>query len=134
MWLKEHCYKTGRKGWAFGELLAMFWWKNWKPWKENPILVEPLNQIAAWDEVECSHLLSSVELSKMEEAKVAFVRGSLFGTKIKGGMAEKWDKYVRFFHKMTNAHRRRNHLSMVKINGVWSNKESEMREQVVRDF
>ena len=44
------------------------------------------------------------------------------------------DKNTRFFHKMTDAHRRRNHLSRIKINGEWFSEDAEMKTHVVRAY
>ena len=35
-----------------------------------------------------------------------------------------------FFHRMTNAHKRKNHMARVKINGVWITKDRELREEM----
>ncbi|RVW27199.1 hypothetical protein CK203_092563 [Vitis vinifera] len=47
---------------------------------------------------------------------------------------KKGDRNMRFFHKMTNAHRRRNDVDKIKINGVWLSEENEIKEGVVRSF
>ena len=44
------------------------------------------------------------------------------------------DRNTRFFHQMTNAHRRRNQLTRVKVNGRWFAEESEIKEEVSRAF
>ena len=44
------------------------------------------------------------------------------------------DRNTRFFHQMTNAHRRRNQLTKVKVNGRWLTKESEIKKEVSRAF
>ena len=44
------------------------------------------------------------------------------------------DKNIGFFHKMANAHKRRNYVDKIKINGVWLSKENEIKEGVVRAF
>lgn len=40
------------------------------------------------------------------------------------------DRNTRFFHRMTNAHRRRNQMARVKINGMWFTKENNIKEEV----
>ena len=47
---------------------------------------------------------------------------------------KKGEKNMRFFHKMINAHRRRNIVDIIKINGVWFLEENEIRDGVVRAF
>ena len=44
------------------------------------------------------------------------------------------DRNTSFFHKMANAHRRRNLLSRVKINGSWLTEENVVRNGVVNEF
>ena len=44
------------------------------------------------------------------------------------------DKNIGFFHKMANAHRRRNYVDRIKINCVWISEDNEIKEGVVRDF
>ena len=44
------------------------------------------------------------------------------------------DKNARFFHKMTNAHARRNLLTKVKINGVTLTNEDEIKVGVCRAY
>ena len=44
------------------------------------------------------------------------------------------DRNTSFFHKMANAHKRRNHMSRLKINGVWYNECAGLKEQVVSAF
>ena len=44
------------------------------------------------------------------------------------------DRNTRFFHQMTNTHRRRNQLTRVKVNGRWFTEESEIKEEVSRAF
>ena len=49
-------------------------------------------------------------------------------------MLRKGDKKRKFFHKMTNAHSRRNSLVRVKIENGWLIEEGEIKEVVVRHF
>ena len=44
------------------------------------------------------------------------------------------DRNTRFFHQMANAHRRRNQLTRVKVNGRWLTEESEIKEEVSKAF
>ena len=41
------------------------------------------------------------------------------------------DRNTSFFHKMVNAHRRRNNVDEIRINGVWLLEENEIKEGVV---
>ena len=47
---------------------------------------------------------------------------------------KKGDRNTGFFHKMVNAHRRRNDVDRIRINGVWILKENEIKEGIVNDF
>ena len=44
------------------------------------------------------------------------------------------DKNTKFFHKMANAHKRRNHLKRIRINGEWFNDENDLRNEVLKAF
>ena len=44
------------------------------------------------------------------------------------------DRNTRFFHRIANAHRRRNQLTRIKVNGRCLTKESEIKEEVSRAF
>ena len=44
------------------------------------------------------------------------------------------DRNTRFFHRMANAHRRRNCLKSININGRKINKEAEIKEGLVNAF
>ena len=44
------------------------------------------------------------------------------------------DKNTMFFHKMANAHRRRNHLAKIKVDLVWFTEEREIKEGVTHAF
>ena len=39
-----------------------------------------------------------------------------------------------FFHKMANAHKRRNNVNRIRINGVWLSEENEIKEGIVSVF
>lgn len=75
--------------------------------------------------------------------------GNWLGRSSKGGFCwkkllgdkksrESWlkagDKNTGFFHKMANAHRRRNSLVRIKINRHWAPEESEIKDSVVQAF
>ena len=44
------------------------------------------------------------------------------------------DRNTRFFHQMTNAHKRKNQLTRVKVNERCLTEESEIKEEVSRTF
>ena len=41
---------------------------------------------------------------------------------------------MRFFHSIANAHRKRNLMARVKINGAWFTKENIIKEEVGKAF
>ena len=44
------------------------------------------------------------------------------------------DKNTGFFHRMANAHRRRNNVDQIRINGVWHSEENGISEGIVNAF
>ena len=48
-------------------------------------------------------------------------------TKVKGVVDEGGDNNTRFFHRMTNAHSRRNWLSKLRVNGCWHSNENDLK-------
>ena len=114
MWLKHERFKELMWGWWQGcevegsmsciltqklKLLKRFL-KDWDKTVFGNLAVnkaEALRQVAFWDAEESSIPLTADETERKLEAKTN----------------------MRFFHKMANAHRRRNQLSRIRINGVW---------------
>ena len=44
------------------------------------------------------------------------------------------DRNTGFFHRMTNAHKRRNNMDRIRINGVWHSEENGISEGIVNAF
>ena len=44
------------------------------------------------------------------------------------------DRNTGFFHRMENAHRRRNNMDRIRINGVWNLKENGISEGIINAF
>ena len=44
------------------------------------------------------------------------------------------DNNTKFFHRMVNAHSRRNWLSKLKVNGCWHTEENDLKDSVVGSF
>ena len=44
------------------------------------------------------------------------------------------DNNTRFFHRMANAHSRRNWMSRLKVNGCWHSEENNLKNSVVEAF
>ena len=47
---------------------------------------------------------------------------------------KKGDNNTRFFHRMANAHSRRNWLSKLKVNGCWHIEDNDLKDSVVGVF
>ena len=56
------------------------------------------------------------------------------GNKNQGIWFKERDRNMRFFHRMTNAHRRRDQMARVKIDGVWVTQDKDLRVAVGRAF
>ena len=75
-----------------------------------------LNQVDYWDTKKNTGTLSLEEMETRKEAN------------------EEGDTNTNFFHKMANAHRRRNYVDRITINGIWYSEENAIKEGVVRAF
>ena len=98
-----------------------------------------LNKEDYWDAKKKTSTLSLEELETRKEVMEDYKKWVLLEEiswrhKSKEVWLKKGDRNMRFFHKMTNAHRRRNDVDKIKINGVWLSEENEIKEGVVRSF
>ena len=84
-------------------------------------------------------ILSLEELEARKEAmkeykKLVLLEEIMWRQKSREMWLKEGDINTSFFHKMVNAHRRRNHVDKIKINGVWFTKENEIKEEIVNAF
>ena len=84
-------------------------------------------------------ILSLEELEARKEAmkeykKLVLLEEIMWRKKSREVWLKEGDRNTSFFHKMVNAHRRRNHVDKIKINGVWFTKENEIKEGRVNAF
>ncbi|RVW66488.1 Transposon TX1 uncharacterized 149 kDa protein [Vitis vinifera] len=91
--------------------------KNW--WAKQG---EALNQVMYWDEKEKVSALNLEEYEARKEARESYKTWILrekisWRQKLREVRLKKGDNNTRFFHRMANAHSRRNRLSKVKVNG-----------------
>ena len=98
-----------------------------------------LHQVEYWDLVESERSLTEEETEAKKGAKENYAKWvSLEETHWRQLSRELWlkegDKNTGFFHRMASAHRRRNCMDRIKINGVWLSEEQEVREGVVNVY
>ena len=84
-----------------------------------------------WDKEESARSLSMEEEKPRKEARDAYKKWVLLEeVSWRQESREIWlnegDRNTRFFHQMTNAHRRKNQLTRIKVNGRWFTEESEL--------
>ena len=83
-----------------------------------------LNQVEFWDAKEKTSKLSLEELEARKEAREEYKKWVLLEEKTWRQKSRKvWlkedDRNTGFFHKMVNAHIRKNNVDRIRINGVW---------------
>ena len=98
-----------------------------------------LNKVEFWDAKEKTSKLSLEELEARKEAREEYKKWVLLEEKTWRQKSRKvWlkedDRNMGFFHKIVNAHRRKNNVDKIRINGVWLSEEIEIKEGVVNAF
>ena len=93
----------------------------------------------SWDKEESVRSLSLEEEETRKEAREMYKKWVLleevsWRQKSREIWLKEGDRNTRFYHQMANAHRRRNQLTRVKVNGRWFTEESEIKEEVNRAF
>ena len=71
---------------------------------------------------------------KSEVDRLAHLEESSWRQKSRVLWLKEGDNNTKFFHKMANSNRRRNHISGLEVDGVFYEDEDEMREQVVHFY
>ena len=92
-----------------------------------------------WDQVESERSLIEEEFSRKKEAKEDYAKWvKLEEIHWRQLSRELWlregDRNTGYFHRMANAHRRRQTMEKIKINGVWLTEEQEVRNGIVDAF
>ncbi|RVW67635.1 putative ribonuclease H protein [Vitis vinifera] len=98
-----------------------------------------LEQMEYWDAKEKTSRLSLEELEARNEAKEEYKKWVLleeitWRQKSREVWLKEGDRNTGFFHKMANAHRRRNNVDRIKINGAWLTEENDIREGIANAF
>ncbi|RVX09051.1 Transposon TX1 uncharacterized 149 kDa protein [Vitis vinifera] len=98
-----------------------------------------LEQMKYWDAKEKTSRLSLEELEARNEAKEEYKKWVLleeitWRQKSKEVWLKEGDRNTGFFHKMANAHKRRNNVDRIKINGEWLTEENDIREGIANAF
>ena len=156
MWLKYEGFKEILKGWwqnlqfhgTFSFILAaklkaikglLKTWNREVFGKVEDQKKDALRRVSSWDEIEKERGLSLEEAEERAKAKDDFKRWALMEeTSWRQKSRETWlkegDRNTGFFHRMANAHRRRNCLNSISINGRKFDKEVEIKEGLVNAF
>ncbi|RVW35863.1 hypothetical protein CK203_084632 [Vitis vinifera] len=100
---------------------------------------EAFSQVVYWDEKEKISALNLEECEARNEARASYKTWVLreeisWRQKSRKVWLKEGDNNTRFFHRMTNAHSRRNWLSKVKVNGCWHTKENDLKACVGGTF
>lgn len=98
-----------------------------------------LQQVDYWDQVEGERGLTEEELSRKKEVKDDYAKWvKLEEIHWRQLSMELWlregDRNTGYFHRMANAHRKRQTMEKIKINGVWLSGEQDVRNGIVDAF
>ncbi|KAL6320158.1 hypothetical protein AAG906_004667 [Vitis piasezkii] len=93
----------------------------------------------AWDAKEMINRLTVEEMEARREAREEYKKWVLleevtWRQKSREVWLKEGDRNTNFFHRMANAHRRRNNMERIRINGVWKSEENGMSEGIVNAF
>ena len=150
MWLKYEGFKEILKGWwqnlqFYGSLSFILSAKLnalrglLKTWnrevfgKVETNKKDALCRVSFWDELEKERGLGLEKVEERAKARDDFKSWALMEeTSWRQKSRETWN--TGFFHRMTNAHRRRNCLKSININDRKLDKEAEMKEGLVNAF
>ncbi|RVW40194.1 Transposon TX1 uncharacterized 149 kDa protein [Vitis vinifera] len=98
-----------------------------------------LDQMQFWDAKEKINRLTLEEMEARREAREEYKKWVLleevtWRQKSREVWLKEGDRNTSFFHRMANAHRRRNNMERIRINGMWKLEENGMSEGIVNAF
>ena len=156
MWLKYEGFKEILKGWwqnlqfygSFNFIISaklkalkgiLKTWNKEIFGKVETNKKDALRRVSFWDELEKERGLGLEEVEERAKARDDFKSWALMEeTSWRQKSRETWlkegDRNTGFFHRMANAHRRRNCLKSISINGRKLDKEAEIKEGLVNAF
>ena len=156
MWLKYEGFKEILKGWwqdlqyhgSFSFIISsklkalkglLKTWNREVFGKVEYQKKDALRRASYWDELEKERVLSLEEVEERVKAKDDFKRWALmeetsWRQKSRETWLKKGDRNTGFFHRMANAHRRRNYLKSISINGRKLDTEAEIKEGLVNAY
>ncbi|RVW44185.1 Transposon TX1 uncharacterized 149 kDa protein [Vitis vinifera] len=156
MWLKVEGFKdllrswwqgmsvSGRASYRLATKLKVIK-QNLKVWNKEVFgnlesnKMAALQQVDYWDQVEGERGLTEEELSRRKEVKDDYAKWvRLEEIHWRQLSRELWlregDRNTGYFHRMANAHRRRQSMDKIKINGVWLSEEQDVKNGIVDAF
>ena len=98
-----------------------------------------LQQADYWDQVESERRLTEEEISIKKEAKEGYAKWvnleEIHWRQLSRELwLREWNRNTGYFHRMANAHRRRNTMDRIKVNGIWLSEEQEVRTGIAGAF
>ena len=96
-------------------------------------------QVEYWDQVESERRLTKEEISIKKEAKEGYAKWvnleEIHWRQLSRELwLREWNRNTGYFHRMANAHRRRNTMDRIKVNGIWLSEEQEVRTGIAGAF
>ena len=100
---------------------------------------EAIRQMVYWDEMEKCSALNLEDCEARKKARESYKSWVLkeeisWRRKSRELWLKEGDNNTRFFHRIANAHSRRNWLSKLKVNGCWHTEENDLKNSVVGEF
>ena len=100
---------------------------------------DALHKVTLWDDLEKERDLKLEEVEERVKARAEFKPWALvevisWRQKSRETWLKEGDRNTRFFHRTANAHRRRNYVKSISINGIKLEKEAEIKDGLVAAF